>query len=33
MENIQLNNGQELKSLELNKQYKYLGSGESLTIN
>ena len=33
MENIQLNNGQELKSLELNKQYKYLGSGDSLTTN
>ena len=27
MENIQLNNGGELKSLELNQQYKYLEFG------
>ena len=27
MENIQLNNGEELKSLELNEQYKYLEFG------
>ena len=33
MENIQLDNGEELKSLELNQQYKYLGFGESLTID
>ena len=33
MENIQLDNGEELKSLELNQQYKYLGFGETLTID
>ena len=33
MENIQLDNGEELKSLELNWQYKYLGFGENLTID
>ena len=33
MENIQLNNGEELKSLELNQQYKYLGFREGLTID
>ena len=33
MENIQLDNDEELKSLELNQQYKYLGFGESLTID
>ena len=33
MENIQLDNGEELKSLELNQQYKYLGFGENLTID
>ena len=33
MENIQLDNGEELKWLELNQQYKYLGFGESLTTN
>ena len=27
MENIQLDNGKELKSLDLNQQYKYLGFG------
>ena len=31
MEDIQLDNGEELKSLELNQQHKYLGFGESLT--
>ena len=33
MENIQLDNGEELKSLKLNQQYKYLGFGETLTID
>ena len=33
MENIQLDNSEELKSLELNQQYKYLRFGESLTTN
>ena len=33
MENIQLDNGKELKSLELNQQYKYLWYGENLTID
>ena len=33
MESIQLDNGEELKSLELNQQYKYLGFGENLTID
>ena len=33
MENIQLDNGEELKLLELNQQYKYLGFGENLTID
>ena len=33
MKNIQLNNGEELKSLVVNQQYKYLGFGESLTTN
>ena len=33
MENIQLDNGEELKSLELNWQHKYLGFGENLTID
>ena len=33
MENIQLDNGEELKSLELNQQYKYLGFRENLTID
>ena len=33
MENIQLGNGEELKSLELNQQYKYMGFGETLTID
>ena len=33
MGNIQLDNGEELKSLELNWQYKYLGFGENLTID
>ena len=33
MENIQLDNGEELKSLELNQQYKNLGSGKSLTTD
>ena len=33
MENIQLDNGEELKSLELNQQYKYLGFGENFTID
>ena len=33
MKNIQLNNGEELKSLGVNQQYKYLGFGESLTTN
>ena len=30
MENIQLDNGEELKSLELNQQYKYFGFEKSL---
>ena len=33
MENIQLDKGEELKSLELNQEYKYLGFGESLTTD
>ena len=33
MENIQLDNGEELKSLELNQQYKNLGFGKSLTTD
>ena len=33
MENIQLDNGEELKSLEINQQYKYLGFGENLIID
>ena len=33
MENIQLGNGEELTSLELNQQYKYMGFGETLTID
>ena len=33
MDKIQLDNSEELKSLELNQQYKYLGFGESLTTN
>ena len=33
MESIQLDNGEELKTLELNQQYKYLGFGESLTTD
>ena len=33
MENIQLDNGEELKSLELNQQCKYLGFGENLTTD
>ena len=33
MENIQLDNGEELKLIELNQQYKYLGFGENLTID
>ena len=28
-----IDNGEELKSLELNQQYKYLGFGENLTID
>ena len=31
MENIQLDNGEELKSLELNQQYNYFGFEKSLT--
>ena len=30
---IQLDNSEELKSLELNQQYKYLSFGENLTID
>ena len=33
IENIQLDNHEELKSLELNQQHKYLGFGESLTTH
>ena len=33
MENIQLGNGEELTSLELNQQYKYMGFEETLTID
>ena len=33
MENIQLDDSEELKSLKLNQQYKYLGFGENLTID
>ena len=33
MENIQLDNGEELKSVELNQQYISLGFGESLTTD
>ena len=33
MEIIQLDNGEELKSLKLNQQYKYLGFGENLTTD
>ena len=33
MENIQLDNGEELKSLEINQQYKYLVFGENLIID
>ena len=33
MKNIQLDNGEELKSLELNQQCKYFGFGESLTTD
>ena len=33
MENIQLDNGEELKSLELNWQHKYLGFRENLTTD
>ena len=33
MEDIQFDNGEELKSLELNQQYKYLGFGESMTTD
>ena len=33
MENIQLGNGEELKSLKLNQKYKFPGSGESLTTD
>ena len=33
MENIQLGNGEELKSLKLNQKYKFSGSGESLTTD
>ena len=33
MENIQLGNGEELKSLKLKQQYKFSGSGESLTTD
>ena len=33
MKNIQLDNGEELKLLELNQQYKFLGFGENLTID
>ena len=32
MENIQLDNGEELKSLKLNQQYKYLGYGENWSL-
>ena len=33
IENIQLDNREELKSMELNQQHKYLGFGESLTTH
>ena len=33
MENIQLDKGEELKSLKLNQQYKYLGFGENIIID
>ena len=33
MENIQLDKGEELKSLKLNQQYKYLGFGENMIID
>ena len=33
MENTQLDNGEELKSLELDQQYKYLGFGKSFTTS
>ena len=33
MENIQLDNGEELKSLELNQQYKYFGFEKRLTTD
>ena len=33
MENMQFDNGEELKSLELNQKYNYLGFAKSLTTN
>ena len=33
MDNIQLDNDEELKSLKLNQQHKHLGFGENLTID